>query len=246
MTSHPDLKSASHRTVTGPPTAAPIRPGHFPTGGRNDERCKASGSGVSYKEFVSAVQEVGALETTRETEAATLMKWDHEQSTRQLEEADRRERPWQPERRRKHLQLELVLDLDRTPAGRPVFDVDRVAAPVETPALATPDPSCGFERVFGPDWRTRYPAIAGGLDEARRQRTSPTAPADDPRRSGPPPGEQGSAFENRNSGDRWLEDPHLRGAPSRRKTVVSRRKRSRNLGGASLDPRLPKLSGRAK
>jgi hypothetical protein len=183
---------------------------------------RLQGQAISYKEFVSAVQEVGALETTRETEAATLMKWDHEQNTRQLEEADRRERAWQPERRREYLQLEL--HLDRTPAGPPVFDVDQVAAPVETPALATPDPSCGFERVFGPDWRTRYPAIGGGVDEARRQRTSPTAPADDPRRSGPPPGEQGSAFENRNSGDRWLENPHLRGAPSRRKTVVSRRK----------------------
>jgi hypothetical protein len=29
------------------------------------------GQAISYKEFVSAVQEVGALETTRETEAAT-------------------------------------------------------------------------------------------------------------------------------------------------------------------------------
>jgi hypothetical protein len=201
--------------------------------------------GQAIKEFVSAVQEVGALETTRETEAAALMKRDHEQSTRQLEEADRRERAWQTERRRENLELDLDLDLDRTPAGRPVSDVDQVAATVDTPEVAAPDPSCGFESVFGPDWRTKYPAIAGGVAEARRQRTSPTAPADDPRQSGPPPGEQGSAFENRNSGDRWLENPHPGGAPSRRKTVVSRRK-NRNPGDASVDPRLPKLSGRAK
>jgi hypothetical protein len=234
----------SQRTVTGPPTAAPLRPGHFPTGGRNDERRKASGSGDQHTAFVSAVQEVGALETTRETEAAALMKWD-EQSTRQLEEADPHERAWQPERRRENLQLELELDVDRTPAGRPVSDVVQIAVSVDTPDVAAPDPSCGFERVFGPDWRTRYPAIAGGVDEARRQRTSPTAPADDPRRSGPPPGEQGSAFETRNSGDRWLANPRPEGASGRRKPVASRR-RVRNPGGASVDPRLPKLSGHAK
>jgi hypothetical protein len=171
------------------------------------------------------------------------MKRDHEQSTRQLKEADRRERAWQTERRRENLELEL--DLGRTPAGRPVSGVDQVAATVDTSDVAAPDPSCGFERVFGPDWRTRYPAIAGGVDEARRQRTSPAAPADDPRRSGPPPGEQGSAFENRSSGDGWLENPHPGGAPSRRKTVVSRRK-NRNIGAAFVAPRLPKVSGRAK
>jgi hypothetical protein len=171
------------------------------------------------------------------------MKRGHEQSTRQLEEADRRERAWPTERRRENLELELELeldlDLDRTPAGRPVSYFD-------TPDVAAPDPSCGFEKVLGPDWRTRYPAIAGGVDEARRQRTSPTAPADDPRRSGPPPGEQGSAFGNGSSGDGWLDNPHRRDALSRRKTVVSRRKRIRNPGGASVDPRLPKLSRPAK
>lgn len=201
------------------------------------------GQAISYKEFISAVQEAGALETTRETEAAALMKRAHEQSTRQLEEGDRRERAWQTERRPENLELEL--DLDHTPAGRPVSDVDQIGATVDTPEVAAPDPSCGFERVFGADWRTRYPAIASGIDEARRQRRSFTMPADDPRRSGPPPGEQGSAFENRNSGDGWLENPHPGGAPSRRKTVVSRRK-TRSRGGASVDPRLPKLSGRAK
>jgi hypothetical protein len=133
---------------------------------------------------------------------------------------------WQTERRRENLELELELDLDGTPDGHSVCDVDQVAAT----DVAAPDPSCGFEGVFGPDWRTRYPAIAGGVDEARRQRTSPTAPADDPRRSGPPPGEQGSAFENGSSGDGWLDNPHRVDAPSRRKTVVSRRKGSAILG----------------
>jgi hypothetical protein len=210
--------ASSQRTVTGPPTAAPAPSWPFPNrGGRNDERRKASGSGHRHTEFVSAVQEVGALETTRETEAAALMKWDHERSTPQLEEAEPRERAWQPERRRENLQLEL--DLDPTPAGRPVSDVVQIAVSVDTP-----DPSCGFERVLGPDWRTRYPAIAGNVEEARRQRTSPTAPADDPRRSGPPPGEQGSAFETRNSGDRWLANPHPGVPQSRRRTVASRRK----------------------
>ena len=171
------------------------------------------------------------------------MKRDHEQSTRQLEEADRRQRAWKMERRRENLELEL--DLEVTPAGRPVSDLDQVAATLDTPDVAAPDPSCGFERVFGPDWRTRYPAIAGGVDKARRQRTSPTAPADDPRRSGPPPGEEGSAFEDRNSGGGWPENPHPGGPPSRRKTVVSRRK-GRNPRGTSVDPILPKLSGRAK
>jgi hypothetical protein len=171
------------------------------------------------------------------------MKRDHERSTRQVQGADRRERAWQTERRRENLELEL--DLDRTPAGRSVPDVDQVAATVDTPEVVAPDPSCGFETVFGPDWRTSYPTIARSVDEARFRRTSPTAPADDPRRSGPPPGEQGSAFENRNSEDGWLGNPHPGGAPSRRTTVVSRRTR-RNPGGASADPRLPKLSGRAK
>src|SRR3984893_12746918 len=158
------------------------------------------------------------------------MKQDKEQGTRQLEDAGRRERAWKTERPRENLELEL--DFDRAPAQCAVSDVDRLAATVHTPDVAAPDPSCGFERVFGPDWRTRYPAIAHCVDNARRQRTLPTAPADDPRRSGPPPGEQGSAFENRNSGDGWLANPHPGGAPSRQKTVVSRRK-NRNPGDAS-------------
>jgi hypothetical protein len=40
------------------------------------------GQAISYKGICQRVQEVGALETTRETEAAALVKWDHEQSTR--------------------------------------------------------------------------------------------------------------------------------------------------------------------
>jgi hypothetical protein len=171
----------------------------------------------------------------------SFMKRDHEQSTRQLEEAERRERAWQTERRRENLEL----DFDRTPVRRAVSDVDQAAATVDTPDVAAADPSCGFESVFGPDWRTRYPAIAGGVDEARRQRTSPTAPADDPRRSGPPAGEQGSAFDKRNSAEGWLKNQHPGGAPRRRRTVVSRRK-NRNPGGTSVDPRLAKPSGRAK
>src|SRR5437879_616113 len=90
--------------------------------------------------------------------------------------------------------IELELGLEFTPAGRPVSDLDQVAAAVDIPGFAAPDPSCGFETVFGPDWRTRYPAIAAGVDKARRQRTSPTAPTYDPRRSAPPRGQQGSAF----------------------------------------------------
>jgi hypothetical protein len=218
MTSHPDLKSAQSADggrLRRPPSVVTIsqQAEEMMSGAR------LQGQAISYKER------------------------DHEQSTRQLEEAGGRERAWQIERRRDNFELEL--DLDRTPAGRSVSDVDQVAATVDTPDVAAPDPSCGFERVFGPDWRTRYPAIAGGVDKARRQRTSPTAPADDPRRSGPPPGAQGSAFENRSSGDGWSDNPHRGDAPSRRTTVVSRRK-TRNPGGASVDPRLPKLSGRAK
>ena len=171
------------------------------------------------------------------------MKRDHEQSTRQLEEADRRERAWETERRRDNPELEI--DFDRTPARRAVSDVDQVVATVDTPDVAAADPSCGFESVFGPDWRTRYPAIAGSVDEARRQRTSPTAPVDDPRRAGPPPGEQGSAFDNRNSAEGWLKYQHPGGAPSRRRTVVSQTKKPQSWS-ASVDPRLPKLSGRAK
>ncbi len=240
MTSVSDLKSAQSPDRDGPSRAAPSVLAIYE---QAEEMMTAEGfrQAISYKEFISAVQEVGALETTRETETAALVRRDHEQSTRQLEEADRRERAWQTERRRENLELEL----DRTPTGRSVSDVDQVAATVDTPEVVAPDPSCGFERVFGADWRTRYPAIAGGVDEARRRRTSPTAPADDPRRSGPPPGEQGSAFENRNSEDGWLDNPHPGGAPSRRKTVVSRRT-NRSPGGTSVDPRLPKLSGRAK
>jgi hypothetical protein len=95
----------------------------------------------------------------------------------------------------------LEFDFDRTPTGRPVSHVDQIAT-LDIPDVAAPDQSCGFERVLGSDWRNRYPAIAGGVDEARRQHASPTAPADDPRRSGPPPGVQGSAFESLNSEDR--------------------------------------------
>jgi hypothetical protein len=157
-----------------------------------------------------------------------LMKQDKEQGTRQLEDVGRRERAWKTERPRENLELEL--DFDRAPAQCAVSEVDRLAATVHTPDVAAPDPSCGFERVFGPDWRTRYPAIAGGVDRARRKRTSPTAPADDPRRSGPPEGEQGSAFENRNSGDGWLVNQHLESATRRRKTVVSRGKDTALLG----------------
>jgi hypothetical protein len=101
-------------------------------------------------------------------------------------EAGRRELGWRPKTQRQSLELEF--DLDRAP-GR-----CEVAAANDTLNIAAPDPSCGFERLFGPDWRTTYPAIAGGIDEARRHRTSPTAPVDDPRQCGPPPGEQGSAF----------------------------------------------------
>ena len=201
------------------------------------------GQAISDDVFISAVQEVGAPENARETEAAAKAALGESDRTRQLEEADRCGRAGQTERRRENLELEL--NLDRTPVGRPFSDIDQVAATVYIPDVAAPDPSCGFERVFGPDWRTRYPAIADGVDEARRQRMSPTAPGDDPRRSGPPPGEQGSAFENRNFGDGRLETPHLAGAPRRRKTIVSRQK-NRNPGGASVDPRLPKLSGRAR
>jgi hypothetical protein len=193
---------------------------------------RLEGQAISCKEFIRGGSE-------------SFMKRDYEQSTRQLEEADRRERAWQTERRRENLELELELDFDRTPARRAVSDVDQAATTVDTPDLAAADPSCGFESVFGPDWRTRYPAIAGGVDEARRQRTSPTAPADDPRRSGPPAGEQGSAFDNRNSAEGWLKNQHPGGAPRRRRAVVSRRK-NRNPGGTSVDPRLAKPSGRAK
>jgi hypothetical protein len=143
------------------------------------------------------------------------MKREHEQRTRQLEEADRRRRAWQMERRRDNLEPEF--DLEVALAGRPVSDLDQVAATVGTPGFAAPDPSCGFETVFGPDWRTRYPAIAAGVDKARRQRTSPTAPTDDPRRSGPPQGEEGSAYENRDSRDGWLGKPASWGPPSRRR-----------------------------
>ena len=141
------------------------------------------------------------------------MKREHEQSTRQLEEADRHRRAWQMESRRENIELDL--DLEFTSAERPVSDLDQVAAAVDIPGFAAPDPSCGFETVFGPDWRTRYPAIAAGVDKARRQRTSPTAPTDDPRRSGPPQGEQGTAF--RDSQDGWLGETTSWGLPSRRR-----------------------------
>jgi hypothetical protein len=70
MTSRPHLKSAQSPDRDGAGYGGRPRSWPFPNRGGRNHGARLQGQAISYKEFISAVQEVGALETARETEAA--------------------------------------------------------------------------------------------------------------------------------------------------------------------------------